>query len=205
MLGIGRDDPEGLLEMLERAVTADVVLTTGGVSMGDYDHVKAVLDRWGVASQFWKVAMKPGKPMVFGVRGRVPVFGLPGNPVSALVAFEEFARPVLRRLQGHRRLFRPVVEAILGEEAGEVVTKPGRMDFVRCRVERAAPPVGFRVVSVKRQGAGLLKTLVEANGLLVFSEDSTGARPGDRVRVQLYDYEFLEGTDADLRSPTQGG
>ncbi|MBI5014529.1 MAG: molybdopterin molybdotransferase MoeA [Deltaproteobacteria bacterium] len=205
MLGIGRDDPDGLLEMLERAATADVVLTTGGVSMGDYDHVKGVFDRWGVVAHFWKVAIKPGKPMVFGVRGKAPVFGLPGNPVSALVAFEEFVRPVLRRLQGHRRLFRPVVEAILGEEAGAVTTKPGRMDFVRCRVERAAPPLGFRVVSVKRQGAGLLKTLVEANGLLVLSEASTGAKPGDRVRVQLYDYEFLEGIDADLRDAAAGG
>lgn len=199
MLGIGRDDPDGLLEMLEQAATADVVITTGGVSMGDYDYVKSVFARWGVEAHFWKVAIKPGKPMVFGVRGRVPVFGLPGNPVSALVAFEVFVRPVLRRLQGHRRLFRPVVEATLAEEAGEVKTRPGRMDFVRCRVETAAPPEGFRVVSVKRQGSGLLKTLVEANGLMVLPEESSGARPGDRVRVQLYDYEFLEGASADLR------
>jgi molybdopterin molybdotransferase len=199
VLGIGRDDQEGLLEMLERAATADAILTTGGVSMGDFDFVKPVLSDWGVDVQFWKVAMKPGKPMVFGRKGRIPVLGLPGNPVSALVAFEEFARPILRRLQGFTRLYRPVVEAVLGQEAGEVRTKDGRMDFIRCRVERSGS--GYRVTAVRRQGSGLLSTLVEANAFLVLPEEATGARPGDRVRVQLYDLESLEGLEPELRSP----
>lgn len=203
ILGIGKDDPEGLLEMLARAEGADAVVTTGGVSMGDRDYVKAVLARWGVEVQFWKVAIKPGKPVVFGRRGRTPVFGLPGNPVSAMVGFEEFVRPALRRLQGHSLLFRPVLDAVLGEEAGAVRTKPGRMDFVRCRVEPTEG--GFLVVSVKRQSSGLLTTLVEANGLLVFPEDSTGAQPGDRVRVQLYDYGVLEGREHGLRGTTGDG
>lgn len=196
ILGIGRDDPEGLLEMLERASTADMVVTTGGVSMGDKDYVKEVLARWGVDVLFWKVAIKPGKPTVYGLRGRTPVFGLPGNPVSAMVGFEEFVRPMLRRMQGHTRLFRPVLDAVMGEEAGSVSTRPGRMDFVRCRVERRDG--GFRVVSVKKQGSGLLTTLVDANGLLVLPEESVGAKPGDRVRVQLYDYGLLEGAEHGL-------
>jgi molybdopterin molybdotransferase len=196
ILGIGRDDPAGLLEMLERSARADVVVTTGGVSMGDYDYVKAVLTEWGVSVRFWQVAMKPGKPLVFGVKGTCPVLGLPGNPVSAMVSFEQFVRPLLRRLQGHRRIYRPVVEAVLGEEAGGVRTKPGRMDFVRCRVERDGG--SYRVVAVKKQSSGILKTLVEANGLIVFPEESAGARPGDRVRVQIYDAAVFEGAEPDL-------
>ena len=191
VLGIGRDDPQGLGEMLDRAATADLVITTGGVSMGDYDYVRPVLADSGVAVRFWKVAMKPGKPLVFGLKGRVPFFGLPGNPVSAMVVFEEFVRPALRLLQGHSRLFRPLLEAVLGDEAGSVRTKRGRMDFVRCRVERDG--AGFRVTSVKQQGSGILKTLVEANALLVIPANATGADPGDRVSVQIYDRDFLEG------------
>lgn len=202
VLGIGRDDPEGLKEMLDRAAACDVVITTGGVSVGDYDYVRPVLEDSGVAVQFWKVAMRPGRPVVFGLKGRVPVFGLPGNPVSAMVGFEEFVRPTLRRLQGHSRLFRPVLEAVLGEEAASVRVKAGRTDFVRCRVERDGS--GLRVVSVKSQGSGILKTMVEANALLVIPETSTGAEPGDRVFVQVYDYEFLERDDPGIPSNDQG-
>lgn len=201
LLGIGRDDPEGLAEMLRRASRCDVVLTTGGVSMGDYDFVRPVLAASGVEVKFWKVAMRPGRPIVYGTRGSVPFFGLPGNPVSALVGFEQFVRPVLRRLQGHRRLFRPMVEAVLGEEAGAVRAGAGRMDFVRCRVERDGG--GYRVVSVKKQGSGMLKTLVEANALMVLPPESTGVTPGDRVRVQIYDEEFLQGEEPGL--PVPGG
>jgi molybdopterin molybdotransferase len=200
VLGIGRDDPAGLLEMFERASGADVILTTGGVSMGDYDYVKQVMADWGVAVRFWKVAMKPGKPLVFGLKGSRPVLGLPGNPVSAMVSFEQFVRPLLRRMQGHGRLFRPAVDAVLGEEAGAVRTKPGRMDFVRCRVERTG--AGYRVVRVKKQGSGMLTTLVDANGLMVFPEDSSGAVPGELVRVQIYDPEVFEGAAPDLEART---
>jgi len=196
LLGIGRDDPAGLRQMLERAGGADVVLTTGGVSMGDYDFVRPVLAEHGVEVRFWQVAMKPGKPLVFGLRQGVPYFGLPGNPVSALVGFEEFVRPALRFLQGHRRLFRPVYEAVLSEEAGPVKGKSGRTEFVRCRVERDGH--GLRVVSTKKQGSGILKTLVEANALLVLPESSEGAVPGERVQVQVYDPGFFEGEEPGL-------
>ncbi len=196
LLGIGRDDPSGLLEMLERAIHCDVVITTGGVSMGDYDFVRPALAESGVAVQFWQVAMKPGKPVVFGLRGRSPVFGLPGNPVSAMVGFEEFVRPALRLLQGHRRLFRPVFEAVVSDKAGSVRGRPGRLEFVRCRVERGG--AGLEIVGMKRQGSGVLKTLVESNALLLVPEDSEGVGPGDRVRVQIYDPQFLEGVSPDL-------
>ncbi|MFU8858031.1 MAG: gephyrin-like molybdotransferase Glp [Deferrisomatales bacterium] len=199
ILGIGRDDPEGLREMLDRAAGADVVITTGGVSMGDYDFVRPVLAASGVELVFWKVGMRPGKPVVFGTKGRVPFFGLPGNPVSAMVGFEEFVRPALRRLQGHRSIFRPVCEALLGGEAGPVKGKAGRVEFVRCRVERDGEQL--RVVSTKKRSSGILKTLVEANALLILSESSPEAVPGDRVRVQLYDLGFLEGERPGLSGP----
>ena len=190
LLGIGKDAPEALLAMLRRAEGADVVLTTGGVSMGDYDYVHDVLRTWGMEPVFRKVAIKPGKPALFGTRGRTLVFGLPGNPVSAMVAFEQFVRPALRKLQGASRFFRPVFTAVMDERAGTLRSKEGRMEFVRCRVERRGGEC--RVVSVKRRGSGMLSTLVEANGLLVLPE-SSAVGPGDRVKVQVYDYEFLEG------------
>lgn len=196
LLGIGRDDLDGLAEMLERAGSADVVLTTGGVSMGDYDYVRPVLEKAGVEIRFWKVAMKPGKPVVFGTRGRVPFFGLPGNPVSALVGFEQFVRPALLRLQGHTRLFRPVFPAVLGEEAGAVKGRSGRTEFVRCRVVRTGGE--FRVVAVKRKGSGVLKTLVESNALLILPAEREAAGPGDSVSVQIYDPGSLDGTGPDL-------
>ncbi len=196
VLGIGRDDPDGLLEMLGRAAGCDVVITTGGVSMGDRDYVRPVLARSGVDVRFWKVAIKPGKPVVFGTRGRVPVFGLPGNPVSAMVVFEQLVRPVLRKLQGFRSLFRPVVWAELGEEAGTVRTRAERTDFVRCRVERRGD--GYRVVALKSQGSGILSTLVEANGLLVVDAGQDRVEPGARVRVQVYDPGLFDREDAGL-------
>ncbi len=191
VLGIGRDDPEGLAEMLERAATADAVLTTGGVSVGDHDYVRPALAAAGVAVRFWKVAMKPGKPLVFGMRGRVPFFGLPGNPVSALVGFEQFVRPALRRLQGHRLLFRPVLTARLASGAGPVRGRSGRTDFIRCRLERQGSE--FRVVSVKEQGSGILRTLVESNALLLLPPGVGHVDPGEEVLVQVYDPGFLDG------------
>jgi molybdopterin molybdotransferase len=196
ILGIGRDDPEGLLAMLGHAGTADAVITTGGVSMGDYDYVRPVLAKAGVDVRFWKVAMKPGKPFVFGLSGRAPVFGLPGNPVSAMVVFEEFVRPALRVMQGHSRPFRPVLEAVLAPEAGGVHTRKGRTDFVRCRVELRDGQLV--VVSLKSQGSGILRTLVEANALLVVASEDQGAEPGDHVRVQLYDSSFMDGVEPGL-------
>lgn len=191
MLGIGRDDPDGLVEMLERARAADMVLTTGGVSMGDYDYVRGVFERWGVSLRFGKVAIKPGKPVVFGMKGRVPVFGLPGNPVSAMVSFEQFVRPAIRKLSGCLRLFRPVLDAELGPDVEKIQAKEGRMEFVRCRVERF--DTGYRVMSVKKRSSGMLSTLVKANGLVILPPSAGELGPGDRVRVQIYDYEFLEG------------
>jgi molybdopterin molybdotransferase len=192
MLGIGRDSPDALYEMLERARLCDMVLTTGGVSMGDHDFMLEVFERWGVKREFWKVSMKPGKPVAFGMKGLKPVFGLPGNPVSAMVAFEQFVRPSIRKMLGYERLFRPVFAATLAPDAGEVRAKTGRTEFVRCRVERDGDD--YRVVSVKKRGSGMLTTLVGANALMIIPAASEGVEPGGEVKVQLYDYELIEGT-----------
>lgn len=191
MLGIGRDDPDGLMEMLERAGTAEMVLTTGGVSMGDYDYVPEVLVKWGVKIAVRKVAMKPGKPTIFGLRGNTAVFGLPGNPVSAMVAFEQFVRPAIRKLTGCGNLFRPVVRATLSGDAGKLSHKGDRTEFIRCQVQKGAD--GFTVQSLKKRESGMLSTIVKANGLMVVPPGEGTLNPGDEVLVQLYDYEFMEG------------
>ncbi len=193
MLGIGRDSPEALYEILESARLCDMVLTTGGVSMGDRDFMLEVFEKWGVKREFWKVSMKPGKPVAFGMKGRKPVFGLPGNPVSAMVAFEQFVRPALRKMLGFERLFRPVFTATLAPDAGAVRAKVGRTEFVRCSVEYDGGQ--FKIVSVKKRGSGILSTLVEANGLMIIPAASEGVEPGGEVKVQLYDYELIEGAD----------
>ncbi len=193
MLGIARDDPEGLLEALRSAEPADILVTTGGVSMGDYDYVKQVIAEWGVKIEFIKVAVKPGRPVVFGMRGNMPVFGLPGNPVSAMVCFDQFVRPAVRKFCGDSKLFRPVVEAVLSEAAGVVKAKPGRTEFIRCKVVRDGPL--FSVESIKKRGSGMLTTLVEANALLIMDPERGAANPGEKVLVQLYDYDFLEGRE----------
>jgi molybdopterin molybdotransferase len=111
MLGIGRDTRQDLLTKLSHALSADVIITTGGVSVGEYDYVKDVMEEMGIVTKFWKVAMRPGKPSTFGVMGDKVAFGLPGNPVSCMVCFEQFVRPALLKKMGHRHLFRPLRNA----------------------------------------------------------------------------------------------
>ena len=126
-LGIAPDDEESLQEKFRDALKCDVVLSSGGVSVGDYDLVQASLDRMGREMSFWKVAMKPGKPLAFGFIGDRPIFGLPGNPVSSFVSFEQFVRPSLRKMIGAGRLTAKTVQAKLTRT---VVKKPGRLHFM---------------------------------------------------------------------------
>jgi molybdopterin molybdotransferase len=127
-LGIARDRKEEIEEKLRQGLRADVLISSAGISVGDYDFVKDALKDLGVEMIFWRVAMKPGKPVAFGTLQGKPVFGLPGNPVSSMVAFEEFVRPALLKMMGHHQLFRPVVEAVLKED---IKKEPGRRHFIR--------------------------------------------------------------------------
>ncbi len=184
LLGIARDDigelSEKIREGLERGV--DLFLTSGGVSVGDFDVVKKVLATEGEIS-FWRVRMKPGKPLAFGRIGGVPLLGLPGNPVSAMVSFELFARPAILKMLGKTELDKPTVEAIL--EDG-IERKDNRRHFLRVSVERREGRYYARLTG--EQGSGILSSMVKAQGLAIIPEDWECVEPGQRVRVMMLDW-----------------
>jgi molybdopterin molybdotransferase len=188
MLGIARDDLETTRRKVGEGLQADILITTGGVSVGERDYVREALLDLGGELLFWKVAMKPGKPVAFAiVRGR-PVFALPGNPVAAMVAFEQFVRPALLKMMGHTRLFRPVVRGTLTEP---VRNRGGRPHLVRVAVQLAdgrylATPTG-------NQGSARLSSLTSGNGLVKLPPEAVCAA-GDEVEVQLLDRYFELGT-----------
>ena len=190
--GIAPDDPAGLRAALKRCLRADVILTTGGVSVGDFDFVKDVFSgentAFGASLDFWKVAIKPGKPLAFGSIGGRPAFGLPGNPVSCVVNFLQFVRPFLRKMMGLERLFLPVVEA---ELVSPLRKKPGRAHLIRVRLGLGAG--GFTCASTGTQSSGVLGSLVEADGLALIPRESGGVPAGTRVRVQVLHLEWLHG------------
>ncbi len=181
-VGIVPDDPRLLLDTLEdQLIRADAVVTSGGVSVGAYDVVKEVLARVGTVS-FDRVAMQPGMPQGFGTIGpdATPIFGLPGNPVSAFVSFEVFVRPALRKMLGVEPLHRPSVRAVT---MNRLSAPPGKRQFARARLERRD---GRRVVSlVGGSGSHLIGSLALANALIVVPEDVTEVAPGEEVDVMM--------------------
>jgi molybdopterin molybdotransferase len=184
-LGIARDEPADIERRLRSGVACDVLVSSAGVSVGDRDHVRPVLEKLGCRLHFWGVHMKPGYPFVFGSfeGGSGPlVFGLPGNPVSAMVTFEQFVRPALLRLAGHQALWRPRITATLGET---LTKKAGRMHFVRVRLERE----GHRIVArtAGNQSSGALRSMTEAQGLLIFPAEATRLAEGQTAQVQVLD------------------
>jgi len=181
-LGIAKDRKEEIEEKLRQGIRADVLISSAGISMGDYDFVKDVLNGLGMEMVFWKVAMKPGKPLAFGTIGRKPIFGLPGNPVSSMVSFEQFVRPSLLKMMGHRQLFRPIVEAILRED---VCKEIGRRCFIRAFV--SFEDNHYFVTLTGAQGSEILRSMARANGLMVIPEDREMVRAGEKVKVQLLD------------------
>lgn len=191
-LGLVRDDPATLQATLEAAIAqADVVLTSGGVSVGDADHTRAVLARMGEVS-FWKVAMRPGRPFAFGPlfrsargAGQPPswLFALPGNPVAALVTFYAFARQALLQLAGATPTPPPMLQARC---AAPIRKRPGRTEFQRAIVEPAADG-GWQVRLTGSQGAGVLRSMSEANALLVLRHEQGSVAAGDLVDCWLFD------------------
>ncbi len=181
-LGIARDDETVIRERLEHAVgTCDALVTTGGVSMGEYDLVKKVLDEMG-ALNWWQVAIKPAKPLAFGlVEGR-PVFGLPGNPVSSHVSFELFARPALLQMMGHPWRFRPVVEAVAEHDMRR--RRDGKLHLDRVRVRREDSRLVAASTGV--QASNVLSAMALANALALIP-DGEGLTAGDLVQVMLLD------------------
>jgi len=187
-LGNVPDDPDAIARTLrEAARDADAVLTTGGVSVGHFDHVKEVMGELGAGIDFWKVRMKPGKPLAFGVLGGVPLFGLPGNPVSCLVNFVQFVRPWLRTSMGDARPFLPVVAAVAGEDFRD---RPGRARFLRVRLSWGSD--GIVATSTGIQSSGAVVSMARADGLLVVPHDQPAPSEGDAVRVQLLHSRFAQ-------------
>jgi molybdopterin molybdotransferase len=179
-VGIVPDDPRRLADTLEdQLVRADILVTSGGVSVGAYDVVKEVLSRLGTVA-FDKVAMQPGMPQGFGTIGpdRTPVFGLPGNPVSALVSFEAFVRPALRTMLGALPIERPRVQAIADVALD---SSPGKRSFLRVSLE--VRDGAYRVHPVSGSGSHLLAGMARANALAVIPEDVLRVEAGSPVEV----------------------
>jgi molybdopterin molybdotransferase len=181
MLGIAGDQAEVLTEGIRSGLArgVDLLLTSGGVSVGDFDVVKQVLAAEGQID-FWRVWMKPGKPLAFGRIGDVPVLGLPGNPVSAMVSFETFVRPAIMTMLGAAERQTPRVEATLMSTLGH---KDDRRHFARVRVDWQEGE--YRAYLTGGQGSGILSSMVKANGLAIIPEDWTHANAGARVEVIL--------------------
>jgi molybdopterin molybdotransferase len=178
-LGIARDHRDELVERLRRGLEADVLVSSAGVSVGDRDFVREAVEALGVRLEFWKVNMRPGKPLTFGRMGDHLFFGLPGNPVSAMVTFELFVRPVLRRLGGHRHLDRPLARA----RALELIDNPGsRPGYLRVRLESVPGGLGARPTG--GQGSAILRSMLLADGLAVVPGD-TQIPKGGEVEVIL--------------------
>jgi molybdopterin molybdotransferase len=185
LLGVARDTAADLRAKLADARRSDLIVTSGGVSTGDYDVVKHVL-RMAGSVDLWQVLIKPGKPLAFGRIGDIPLLGLPGNPVAAAVAFEQFARPAIRKMLGHRDLGVPTVQARLLDR---VENPGGRRQFVRVRVESDGLG-GYVARLAGSQGAGILTSLMLANGLLIVPEDLPAAEPGQYLPVQMIDWHL---------------
>lgn len=184
-LGIARDNLEDLTRKIRAGIDAgaDLFITSAGVSVGDYDIVKDVLNREG-AMHFWQVNMKPGKPLAFGLIGAMPLLGLPGNPVSAIISFETFARPAILTMLGRTKFARPYVMAVLQDRAEN---NAGRRNYIRVHVARNDAGE-YIATTTGEQGSGILTSLSRANGLLEMPPDVLAYKPGERVKITMLDY-----------------
>ena len=183
--GVARDDRDAIRATFERAAAADLIVTTGGVSVGDFDLVKDVL---GEQIEFWKVRMKPGKPLAVGRFAGRPFFGLPGNPVSAFVNFHEFVRPVIRRSLGDPRPFLPVLDAVLDTE---IKKGAGREELVRVALSWIDGRLHARATT-RGQGSHMLTSIAGAHGFALVAADCTRVEAGETIAVQIFDPTFLK-------------
>jgi len=189
LLGIARDTVEDLTAIIRRGLSADMIVTSAGVSRGDFDVVKDVLAREG-AIDFWTVRMKPGKPLAFGAftapdGRRVPHLGLPGNPVSSMVSFELFGRPAIFTMLGRADWERPVIRAITRDA---IVNADARRFYARCIVTMGEDGRWYADLTGP-QGSGILTSMSAANALTIIPEDVPEARPGDEIDVMMLDWE----------------
>jgi len=183
-LGLARDTKDSLREHLTGARDADLLVTTAGVSVGEHDFVREVLAELGCDMKLWRIRMRPGAPLGFGLLHRTPWIGLPGNPVSTMVTFELFVRPAIRRLLGHRLPFRRTVPVCMGER---VTLGPRLRHFLRAvvRPEGAGGALVARLTGP--QGSGILTSMARANALLIVPEDRAEVSTGDTLAALLLD------------------
>lgn len=180
--GAAPDEPEAIASRVRAALgQADVLIISGGVSVGEHDHVKPVLAQEGVGELFWRVRLKPGKPLFCGMRGDTFVFGLPGNPLSVVVCFLAFVEPLLHRLHGESDARMQLVPARLTVPAS---ADDGRTTFLTARLERGADGL-LEATPTTRQGSHMTGALAEADGFVVAPHDAGELRAGDRVDVLL--------------------
>jgi len=191
ILGIALDSEHSVVAKLRQGLDADMLITTGGVSAGDYDLVKDILAKQGEIS-FWTVRMKPGKPLAFGIiKGvgkagiarNIPHLGLPGNPVSSMVTFELFVRPAMLKMMGKKNLAKPTIEAVV---ENPVVNRDQRRLFARVIVEKRNGQYFARLTGP--QGSGILTSMTSANGLMIIPEDKAEVVAGDIVQVMMLDW-----------------
>ena len=179
-IGLIPDDLTSTRNAFQRACECDLIVSTGGVSVGDYDLVRQAMGELGADMQFWKVRIKPGKPLAYGVIHHTPTFGLPGNPVSCQVGFLQFVRPWIRMALGDPHPYLPVVQANMAEP---YTKKAGRAEL--CRVVLSWENNAWSVTMARTQSSGSQTSMVIANGLLLLSEDAFQLQSGDSVTVQV--------------------
>ena len=180
LLGIAKDTPESLKEKIAQGLGCNIIVLSGGVSMGDYDFTKAVFSELGADMHFWKLAIRPGQPLAFGkIQGKL-AFGLPGNPVSSMVTFEQLVRLAIMKMGGHRHLERPTVEAVFKEKFSK---HPDRRHFLRGILSHEDGQLTVKTTGP--QGSGILTSMVKANGLIDIAEEIEKVNPGDTIKVQV--------------------
>lgn len=182
-LGVARDSEKSVRQKLQKGIDeqVDLFISSAGVSVGAYDVVKAVLETEGNVG-FWRVRMRPGKPLAFGTYKGVPYLGLPGNPVSAMVSFERFARPAILKMAGHTQLEKPQIRV----EVKESIESDGRESYIRAVVEKTA--VGYQATTTGGQGSHMMTSLTKANALLIIPEGQKRVREGEELSAWMLDW-----------------
>jgi molybdopterin molybdotransferase len=183
-LGVIEDDPDAIREaLLKASEQADLIITTGGVSVGEADYIKPVLEEIG-QTEFWKIAIKPGRPLTFGSIGDSIFMGLPGNPVAVMVTFSLFVRTAIRKLAGAPDWQPPLFKALATQDLRK---KPGRHELLR-GIAWNDDDKGWQVDKTGMQGSGILTSMSRANCFIVLPAENSGVKSGDLVDIQLFDH-----------------
>jgi len=182
IIGIARDNLASHRAQLIEGLKADMLVTSAGVSAGDRDLVRRVLEELGVRQLFWKVSIRPGRPIAFGLQGTTPVFSLPGNPVSSLITFEEFVRPALLRMMGQQQVLRPRFKALVKNDIKN--RHSDRTVFLRIRLEREGETL--YATTAGKQQTGFLKTMVNASAIAVIPPGRGSLSAGDELEVHYF-------------------